>query len=177
MWAPWGGPSFYSLTVPYCPVILIIYMLGCVFFILLIAYTHILVFRTAMCFLAWIFSHMWISSDMWMLFHVFSQSSICFQSDNYPHLVTRLCHLFTPRQSHPSAHLTFRGPLAVGLGSDTDLQGGLILHFPAKLCRHFPPIWPSSYLYCKDRASGPYQNGYFNHLLFDRQIRDFMCSW
>lgn len=69
-------------------VILMIYMLGCAFFILPNAHTCVLVLRTAV----WIFSHMWISSDMWILFHVFSQSSVCFQSDSYPHLITRLCH-------------------------------------------------------------------------------------
>lgn len=50
-----------------------------------------------------------------MLFHVFSQSSVRFQSDNYPH--TQLPHskalsLFTPRQSHPS-HVTLWGALAL----------------------------------------------------------------
>lgn len=39
---------------PYCPVILMIYMLGCAFFIIPIAHTRVLVFRTAVCFLMWI---------------------------------------------------------------------------------------------------------------------------
>lgn len=76
---------------PYCPVILIIYILGCAFFVLPIAHTRVLL-RTAVCFLTWIFNHMWIPSHTWMLFHVFSQSSVRFQSDNYPHLIPRLCH-------------------------------------------------------------------------------------
>lgn len=86
--------SILLLSVLFCPTALLlvmIYMLGCAFFILPIAHTRVLVFRVAMCFLMWIFSHMWISRDTWMLFHVFSQSSVCFQSDSYPHLITRLC--------------------------------------------------------------------------------------
>lgn len=46
---------------PYCPVILIIYILGCAFFVLPIARTRVLL-RTAVCFLMWTFSHMGISS-------------------------------------------------------------------------------------------------------------------
>lgn len=164
MWAPWGGPSFYSdcALLPYFPVFLMIYMLGCAFFILPIDHTRVLIFRTFVCFLMWILVTCGILVT-WMLFHVFSQSSICFQCDSYSYLITRFCHL---------GALALRWDWAV-----TWTPGGLVLHFPAKLCRPFISIWPSSYLYCKDRASGPYQNGYFNHLLFERQIRDFMCSW
>lgn len=46
---------------PYCPVVLIIYILGCAFFVLPIAHTRVLL-RTAVCFLMWTFSHMGISS-------------------------------------------------------------------------------------------------------------------
>lgn len=164
VWAPWSGPSFYSdcALLPYFPVFLMIYMLGCAFFILPIDHTRVLIFRTFVCFLMWILVTCGILVT-WMLFHVFSQSSICFQCDSYSYLITRFCHL---------GALALRWDWAA-----TWTPGGLVLHFPAKLCRPFLSIWPSSYLYCKDRASGPYQNGYFNHLLFERQIRDFMCSW
>lgn len=43
---------------PHCPLILLIYMLGCAFFILLIAHTRVLVLRTAVFFLTWLSSHM-----------------------------------------------------------------------------------------------------------------------
>lgn len=182
VWAPWSGPSFCPLTVLFCPTDLLFswfICLGVHFFILPIACTHVLVFRIAMFFLMWIFSHMWISSDMWMLFHMFSVSFVCFQSDSYPHLITGLCHCLLLG----SCILVLISPSGVqwhccGIGQWHGPPGDLGLHFSsANLCRHFLPIWPSIYLYCKDRASGPYKNAYFNHILFERQIRDFMCLW
>lgn len=99
-------------------------MLGWAFFILPIAHTHVLVFRTGMCFLMWNFSHMWISSDVWMLFHVFCQSSVYFHSDNYPYLITRLCHCSLWGSLIPLFLSPLRGHgAAVGLCSDMDLQG------------------------------------------------------
>lgn len=163
---------------PYCPVVSWFICLD-VHFLFSPLLIHVLLFPGLLCpFSCGFLVTCVFLVAIWMLFHVFCQSSVYFQSDNYPYLITWLCHCslwgsLIPLLVSPSG----RHGTAVGLCSDMDLQGGLALHFSAKLYRHFLPIWPSSYLYCKDRASGPYQNGYFNHLLFERQIMDFMCLW